>query len=66
MRKTMKSLLIAAVAVVVTVTAGPASAVIDPGVKAPNFAGKDFVNTSSVDLQTLAGRVVLLEIFRTW
>lgn len=43
-----------------------ARAELDLGAKAPNFEGKEFVNTTSVDLQTLAGRVVLLEIFRTW
>lgn len=66
MRKTMKSLLVAAVATIAAFATGPASAVVGSGVKAPNFEGKEFINTSSVDLRTLAGRVVLLEIFRTW
>ena len=66
MRKTMRSLLIAAVATVTALAASPASGVIETGAKAPRFEGKEFVNTTSVDLQTLQGRVVLLEIFRTW
>jgi hypothetical protein len=39
---------------------------IATGAKAPQFEAKEFVNTSSVDLRSLKGRVVLLEIFRTW
>jgi hypothetical protein len=66
MRKTLRSLALAVVAAAAALTATPAAAELDPGTKAPRFTGKEFVNTTSVDVQTLAGRVVLLEIFRTW
>lgn len=35
------------------------------GAKLPPWETKEVVNTTSVDVQTLQGRVVLLEIFRT-
>jgi hypothetical protein len=44
----------------------PAAAELEPGVRAPALKVKEVVNTTSVDVQTLKGRVVLLEIFRTW
>jgi hypothetical protein len=36
------------------------------GAKLPPWETKEVLNTTSVDVQTLQGRVVLLEIFRTW
>ena len=46
--------------------ASTAPAELTPGQKPPAWEVKDVVNTTSVDVQTLQGRVVLLEIFRTW
>jgi hypothetical protein len=36
------------------------------GEKAPNFAGKEFINSAKCDLKSLRGQVVLYEVFRTW
>lgn len=44
----------------------PAPAEIPAGEKLPGWETKEVINTTSVDVQTLQGRVVLLEIFRTW
>ncbi|MCG3135273.1 MAG: hypothetical protein HMLKMBBP_02805 [Planctomycetes bacterium] len=44
----------------------PAPAELSSGQKLPPWETKEVINTTSVDVQTLAGRVVLLEIFRTW
>ena len=56
----------AALGLVVALAPSPARAGVAEGDKAPDFAGAKFFNTSSVDLRSLKGRVVLLEIFRTW
>lgn len=66
MLKFVRTLGVAAAAALAVFLAPVAGAGQAPGDKAPSFKGRDFVNTTSVDLQTLQGRVVLLEIFRTW
>lgn len=45
--------------------ATPAMAV-DAGDIAPDFEGKEFINTNPISLKKLRGRVVFLEIFQTW
>lgn len=69
MIRLLRNLALAAVAAVALVAAPPAAdAGVEPGTKPPAWAVKDAVNipVTSVDVQTLQGRVVLLEIFRTW
>lgn len=66
MIRMLRTFVAAAAAALALFAAAPAQAGVGQGEKAPAFKGKEFVNTTSVDLQTLAGRVVLLEIFRTW
>lgn len=66
MFKSLRTLVAAAAGAMALLAAPTAQAELDIGAKAPAFEGKEFVNTTSVDVQTLAGRVVLLEIFRTW
>lgn len=65
-RPTLASLAAAAVLAVVAFAAAPAPAEVATGQKLPAWETKEVVNTTSVDVQTLQGRVVLLEIFRTW
>ena len=36
------------------------------GDKAPDFEGKEFINTPEVTLADLKGQVIFYEIFRTW
>ena len=36
------------------------------GDRAPNFEGKEFINSSKCDLKSLRGRIILYEVFRTW
>ena len=36
------------------------------GDRAPNFEGKEFINSSKCDLKSLRVRVILYEVFRTW
>ena len=46
---------------------GTASAHLDLGEKAPDFEGKEYIGIDGpVSLKSLQGRVVLLEVFRTW
>jgi len=66
MIKTVRMLVAVVAGALVFAAVPPARAELDPGTVAPSFESKEFVNTTSVDVQTLAGRVVLLEIFRTW
>lgn len=61
-----KSFIAALVIGLAAFLAPPAGAMIGAGEKAPAWEVKDVVNTTTVDVQTLQGRVVLLEIFRTW
>jgi hypothetical protein len=66
MFKTLRKAVAAAVAAAALFAAVPAVAGVAPGEKPPAWTLKEVVNTTSVDVQTLQGRVVLLEIFRTW
>ena len=43
----------------------PASAAVEVGAEAPDFAAKEFVNTEPVAFSDLKGRVILLELFTT-
>ena len=36
------------------------------GDKAPEFEGKEFINTPEVGMNDLKGQVIFYEIFRTW
>ena len=46
---------------------GAARASLEAGAVAPDFEGKEFVNApEGTSLKHLRGRVVLLEMFRTW
>ena len=36
------------------------------GDKAPDFEGKEFLNTPDVSMKDLKGQVIFYEIFRTW
>ena len=38
----------------------------DVGDVAPGFEGKEFINTPSISMKTLRGRVIFYEVFRTW
>ena len=44
----------------------PARAQLAEGDRAPNFEGKEFINSAKCDLKSLRGRIVLYEVFRTW
>ena len=44
----------------------PARAQLGEGERAPNFEGKEFINSSKCDLKSLRGRIILYEVFRTW
>ena len=44
----------------------PARAQLPEGDRAPNFEGKEFINSSKCDLKSLRGRIILYEVFRTW
>jgi hypothetical protein len=46
--------------------AAPATANLEPGVVAPAFEPKEFVNSEETSLARLRGRVILYEVFRTW
>ncbi|MHC4821988.1 MAG: hypothetical protein ACYTDX_09750 [Planctomycetota bacterium] len=50
--------------------ATPAVATMPAGVsvgdKAPDFSGKEYINTGSTSLKQLQGQVIVYEIFRTW
>jgi hypothetical protein len=56
----------AAVATAAFLFAPSAQAKLADGDRAPNFEGKEFINSSKCDLKSLRGRVILYEIFRTW
>lgn len=43
-----------------------ARAQLPAGDRAPNFEGKEFINSSKCDLKSLRGRIILFEVFRTW
>ena len=36
------------------------------GASAPAFEGKEFINTEEVSMNDFRGRVIFLELFRTW
>lgn len=36
------------------------------GATAPAFEGKEFINTEEVSMNDLRGRVIFLELFRSW
>lgn len=44
----------------------PARAQLGEGERAPNFEGKEFINSAKCDLKSLRGRIILYEVFRTW
>jgi hypothetical protein len=44
----------------------PTRAELATGEKAPNFEGKEIINSSKCDLKSLRGHVILYEVFRTW
>ena len=46
--------------------AAPAALALDAGEKAPEIVGREFVNTGPISLAQLEGRVVFVEVFRTW
>jgi len=56
---------IAFASVVGLLPAPQAAAKLGEGDIAPDFEGKDFVNTSPVSLKTLRGRLVFIELFST-
>jgi hypothetical protein len=56
---------IAFASVVGLLPAPRAAAQLGEGDLAPDFEGKDFVNTSPVSLKTLRGRLVFIELFST-
>ncbi len=43
-----------------------ARAQLGEGDRAPNFVGKEFINSAKCDLKSLRGRIILYEVFRTW
>ena len=43
-----------------------ARAELESGAAAPEFEGKEFVNTEPCSFKSLRGHAVLVEIFRTW
>jgi hypothetical protein len=47
-------------------TRGEARAALEVGDLAPEFVGKEFINTEPCSFKTLRGHAVLVEIFRTW
>jgi hypothetical protein len=47
-------------------TQAPAQAQLGEGERAPNFEGKEFINSAKCDLKSLRGRIILYEVFRTW
>lgn len=64
----MKKLLMTAVVAVSAFFAAPvpAHAKLGEGERAPNFEGKEFINSAKCDLKSLRGRIILYEVFRTW
>jgi hypothetical protein len=61
-----KLFLLAAFAATLATTSAPAKAELGEGDAAPEFTGKEFVNTEPCSFKSLRGHVVLVEIFRTW
>ena len=45
--------------------APPVEAKLEPGVIAPDFEGKAWINTDPTSLKDLRGRLVFLELFST-
>ena len=45
---------------------GGTALAVDPGDAAPDFEGKEFINSDTVSMKKLRGRVIFYEIFRTW
>ncbi len=39
---------------------------VSVGDKAPDFSGREYINTGSTSLKQLQGQVIVYEIFRTW
>jgi hypothetical protein len=48
--------------------AGPTygESALPTGATAPGFEGKEFINTEEVGMNDLRGRVIFLELFRSW
>ena len=59
-------LFVAALAGTLVATHAEARAGLAEGDAAPEFEGKDFVNTEPCSFKSLRGHAVLVEIFRTW
>lgn len=61
-----KILLAAALFGALAATRGEVRAEMEVGEVAPEFTGKEFVNTEPCSFKSLRGHAVLVEIFRTW
>jgi hypothetical protein len=63
-RYTMRRMLLAAMALIAVAT--PALAEVSVGDKAPAFDVKEMINISGLSPRDLDGRVVMVDVFRTW
>lgn len=63
----MRKILFAAALVgALAATRSEVRAEMEVGEVAPEFTGKEFVNTEPCSFKSLRGHAVLVEIFRTW
>ena len=61
-----RTLLLLALGGAFALSAPRAEADLAVGDAAPEFEGKEFVNTEPCSFKSLRGHAVLVEIFRTW